>query len=432
MKEIGQVTCLVHDCGLFLPLARRMAEACKRVIWFNPDRRAFPSMKQGTVGDGFENIEVVEDYWPLVDAGEIDLACFPDIGHSGLQLHLESQGVRVWGSRSGDRYERWREMFMATVKDIGLDVPPFEVIKGLRDLEEAVRDREDLYFKISNWRGDMETFHYRNWKMDRTWFDWMAVNLGPFQNHVRFLVFEAIKTPLEIGADTYNVNGNWPSTLLNGLESKDTTYFGAVSKRGELPEQLNRILDAFGWRLAQYDYRNQISFEVRVKDEKAYWIDATQRGGMPSSGSQQLCWKNFPEIVWHGANGELVEPEPESKFTIECMVTTKTGKECYDIVELPEAIDRNVRFSNCAFVDGCYVFAPDEFHSGELGWLIALGDTPRETLDNAKALADQLPDGLDANLENLVGLIQEVEEAEKKGIPFTKEPMPGPEEVVAD
>jgi hypothetical protein len=43
-----------------------------------------------------------------------------------------------------------------------------------------------------------------------------------------------------------------------------------------------------------------------------------------------------------------------------------------------------------------------------------------------------LPDGCDAKLENLVGLIKEVESAEENDIPFTNQPIPEPAEVVAD
>lgn len=430
MKEISDVTCLVIDSGLFLPFARRMAENCKRVIFHNPDRRSFPSIKQGTVGDGFPDIEHSLDFWPYLD--EIDLFCFPDIGQSGLQAHLESIGKSVWGSRRGDSLEIRRQYFMATMKELGLQVPEYKSLTGLNALADYLFARSDQYVKISRWRGDMETTHWRNWKMDAGWLDWMAVNLGPLKEHMVFLVFPAIDTPLEIGGDTYCVDGQWPDVMLNGLEHKDTTYFSAVTERGDMPEQIQKILTAFSPFCEQRRYRNQWSMEVRVKNDAAYFIDATCRSGMPSSASQQLLWNNFAEIIWAGANGELVQPDPVAKFSIECMVTSKTGKDCWDVVELPTALERSVRFSNCAMVDACYAFAPDEFHSGELGWLCAIGDTPKETLETAKDLADQLPDGLDANIENLTGLIKEIEIGEQQGIPFTESTLPEPAEVIED
>jgi hypothetical protein len=63
---------------------------------------------------------------------------------------------------------------------------------------------------------------------------------------------------------------------------------------------------------------------------------------------------------------------------------------------------------------------------------VTIGDTPAETLDRAKELADLLPDGCDAKLENLVGLIKEVESAADNDIPFTEQEIPQPAEVVSD
>lgn len=430
MKNISDITVLVSDGGLFLPFARRMAESCKRVIFHNPDRCSFPSLKQGVVGDGFPDIESTLDFWPMID--EVDLFCFPDISQAGLQEYLVSIGKSVWGSRSGDSLEIGRERFMRFLGESGLSVPKFSVAVGVSELREHLKPLRDQYIKISRWRGDLETTHWRDWTMDKGWLDWLAVNLGPLAEHVRFLVFPKIETDLEIGADTIFVKDQWPKMMLSGLEAKDLSYFGAVKAREEMPDAIQEVISAATPFLTKCGYTNQISFEVRVKDDLALWIDATQRASQPGSASQQLLWKNFPEIVWAGANGELVEPEPVAKYSIECMVTSKPGKDCWDVVELPKSIDRSVRFSSCGFDGGCYVFPPDEFHDGELGWLCATGDTPIETLESAKEICDQLPDGLEISLESLVDIIKEVESAQKQSIELSgDEPMPEIEDVAS-
>lgn len=428
MKDISEVTCLVCDSGLFLQMALRMAESCKRVLYFNPDARAFPSIKQGCIGDGFEGVERVNEFWPMLD--EIDLFCFPDSQLAGLQLHLESIGKSVWGSRRGQDLEQRREFFMSTLKKLDLQVPEFTVVIGLDDLREHLRDKEDQYVKVSHWRGDMETTHWRNWKLDAGWLDWLAVNLGPLKDVMRFLVFPAIETDLEIGGDTYCVDGQFPSLMLNGIEGKDKSYFSAVTKREDMPQQLQDIFEAFSPMLRDYRYRNQISTEVRVQGDKAFFIDATQRGGMPSTASQHLLWKNFPQIVWAGANGELVDPEPAAKFSIETMIASNCGHDTWDTVEIPEKLEPWARFSNCLFYDGCYVFPPDELRSKDLGWLCAIGDTPTETLETIKGLADLLPDGLNADVESLADIIKEIDSAQEQGIPVTDQPIPEPASVL--
>lgn len=431
MKSVSDSTFCVVDTGLLgIPTALRMAEEAKRVIFWNPDQRGFPSLKQGSIGDGFEGIERVHEFWPYLS--DIDCFVFPDCQHSGLQEYLESIGKPVWGSKRGIELELGREKFMAYLQEVGLDVPDFEVKVGVSELTAYLMDREDIFVKISRWRGDMETTHWHNWAMDSGWLDWLAVNLGPLKEKVRFLCFDKIDTKLEIGADLYSVDGLYPSLMLNGIEGKDKCYLAAVTERDRMPFAITRILEAILTKLAEYRYRNQISFEVRVKDDKAFWNDATMRGGMPSTASQHKLWKNFPEIVWAGANGEMVDPIPAAQFSIECMITTKPDAQCWDVVEIPSELVPWARFSNCCFVDGCYCFPPDELNAGDLGWLCAIGDSPQEVLDRAKELADMLPDGLNADVEALTDIVKEIKEMDKEGIPFTDKAIPTAGEVVAD
>jgi hypothetical protein len=430
LKEISEVTCAVIDTGLFLPMALRMAEECKRVIYFNPDQRAFPSIRQACIGDGFSHIEVAREWGEVMPNNDIDLYCVPDCRLEGFQEWMDNAGKAVWGSRKGVNLELKREHFMETLGALGLDVPEYSVARGVDELERLLKEKEDCYVKISRYRGDMETTHWREWAMDQGWLHWLRVNFGPTAEHIRFLIFDAIKTDLEIGADTYCVDGQWPNLMLNGIEGKDKCYLAAVTDRRDMPEQIQTIINSLTPLQQQFRYRNQISFEVRVKDGKAYWIDATQRAGMPSSASQHKLWENFPDIVWQGANGNLIEPIPTAKFSIECMITTKENKDCWDVVEIPEKLVPWARFSSCAYIDGRYCFPPDELHNGDLGWLVAIGDTPREVLERAKELADMLPDGLNSDVEALSSIIKEVEEMEKADIPFTDEQMPAQAEVL--
>ena len=428
MKPINDVTFLVVDCGLFLPLALRLAEQAKRVIWHNPDRRGFPSLRQACIGDGFEQLESTLDYWPLLP--DVDCVVFPDIGNPGLQSHLEQMGMPVWGSRFGERLETGREYFLKRLGDLGLDVPKHEVIIGLDALRDHLREVEDVYIKVSRWRGDFETTHWRNWAMDSGWLDMEAVNFGPLKNSIHFLVFETIDTNLEIGGDTFCVDGQWPDLMLNGIEGKDKTFMAAVTKRGEMPEQIQEIMAALSPEFSHARYRNQFSMEVRVVDDASYFIDPTCRGGMPSSASQYRLWENFPEIVWAGANGELVEPEPRHMFSIECQLTAKCEKDTWITVELDPQLIEHCALSYCGFIDGCYVFPPDEIHHGELGWFVVTGNDPSELLQEAKDLADLLPDQLNADVESLSHVISEVADMQREGIPFTRKEMPEPSEVL--
>lgn len=431
MKSASEVSALVIDHGLFLPLARRLGETFKRVLYFTEWQKSFPVVNDCVIGDGFEEVERCDDFFPLVDAGEIDLVVCPDVMHSGLQLHFEHLGIPVWGSRKGDVLEMNREKFMRVLAENKLDVPPFERIVGTTKLAAELRNREDVYLKISKYRGSMETCHFRNWELDENLIHRLALRFGTCKDQIPFLVFDAIDTPLELGCDTYCVDGQWPNTTLLGYEAKDKGYFSAVTEAANLPDDITTMLVNFAPILAPYRYRNQWSMEIRKKGDKAYFIDATCRGGLPSTGSQIAAWKNFPEIIWHGANGELADPDPTCEFTAECILSMKRTPGEWAETEIPAKLHDAMKVSGCCCVDGVIGFPPTE-EGNEIGWLVATGDTPLETIDELKSLAKQLPDGVTAHVDSLVDLLKEIHIAEKQGIEFSDQTVPKPEVVVAD
>lgn len=428
MKELSQTTFAVVDHGLFLPLALKLAENSLRVLYWTPWERGFPLLNDCITGDGFEKVERIDDLWSIKN--EVDVWCFPDIQHSGLQLELESQGRPVWGSRRGDSLELSREKFHRILKETGLDVPKFERIVGLTNLRVYLKDKENAYIKISKYRGSLETTHYRNWREDETLLDGWAVKFGPAKELIPFMVFENIKAITEVGGDTYGVDGQWPSLMLHGDEWKDKGYIGAVTKTEEMPDEIKAVLAAFSPILKQERYRNQWSMELRVTDNAAYFIDPTCRGGLPSTASQIEVWKNFAEIVLAGAHGELVDPEPVAQFTCECVLTMKSDKHSWGVTEIPDELKQWMKLAACCEIDGRICFPPDDSMGDEIGWMVALGDTIKEVIETMLGYVELLPDGVSANTDSLTQLLKEIAKGESEGIPFADE-VPPPEIVIS-
>lgn len=429
MKDLSQVTACVIDHGLFIPVAECLSGSCKRVLYWSPFEEGFSSIRKACLGDGYENIERCTDIWR--EKNDIDLFVFPDIQHAGLQQELESQGFPVWGSRSGDEIELDRELFLRLLDEAGLEQPGHKVIQGISELRNHLREARDKFIKISRWRGDLETAHWRNWDLDAGLLDVWAMKFGPVGELVRFLVFDNIDTDLEIGSDSYCVDGQWPSLMLHGVEWKDKSYFAAVTKSEDMPEQVRQTLEAISPVLAERNYRNEFSTEIRVKGDHFWFIDPACRGGLPSTASQISAWKNFPEIIWAGAHGELVEPEPRCKFTMECVLTTKFEKGAWASVEFPKELEEWAKISSACKIGNRHAFPPNEF-GDEIGWLVSIGDTPQQTLEAMKNHVELLPDGVCAHIESLVNVIQEIESMEESGINFTGMPLPEPAEVVED
>lgn len=429
MKELSDATCLCFDNGLFVPLAERLAlNGFGRVLYHSPYEQGFSTLNKGIIGYGLENVERVNDYWAVKD--EVDCWCFSDIEHAGLQLELESQGRNVWGSRKGDSLELFREKFHRVLERLGLDVPKYRVCQGLNNLREFLKANEGpWYVKISRWRGAFETQKFRSWKLDECLIDQWAVKFGPAKGLIPFMVFDPIDTPLEIGGDTFNIDGQWPDTCLHGDESKDKAFISCVTPRKEMPKQIQDIMEAFGPILSEYRYRNLWSMEVRIKDDLAFFGDPTCRFPMPATPSQLENMSNLPEVIYHGAMGELVQPVFENQFTGEVLVNMKGDRHAWGVTEVPDALKRWLKLPNSCQIDGLRCFPPDEQHGEAIGWLVALGDTLEEMISTMKDQIELLPDGMSADIEPLGELLTVVEQAQEKGIDFPAD-VPPPEIVM--
>lgn len=433
MKSVEKVTACVVDHGRYLGLAVELAKSFKRVIYYNSAAvDAFPTINKWTVADGFPGVEVIvppEDHWDY--KSEIDLYVFPDIYHGGEQLELESQGKAVWGSRHGDRLEILRGEFLKTLSLVGLEVPTHKVIHGLTELRKELKDREDVYVKISRYRGTMETFHWRDWDHDEVWLDEKSVELGPQKDEIVFYVFDAIETDIEVGLDTYSIDGQRPLEMLVGYEWKDKGYFGAVTQWRDVPEPLAKVSMAFTQQLEDDHYRNFISSEVRILGDSFKFIDPTRRKPCPGGSSQIKLYGNLPEIILAGANGELVQPEMLGQFACECVLTTAGGKDAWKTIRLPDSVVDSFVGQECCMVNGKVCWAPvHESHGEELGWLVNKANTPKDCIQGMLDKVAELPDGVTAATESLINLLKEIESGKEEGIPFTTKPLPQPEEFI--
>lgn len=428
IEEIKSKTVCVVDHGLFIPLALRLARGFKRVLYYTPWEKGFPLINDCVIGDGFEEmgVERIDGIWKHLD--EIDLFVFPDIQHSCLQLHLESLGKRVWGSRAGDSLELDRTKFLKTLKELELPQPTYRTIWGIDKLREYLKENEDKFIKISKFRGSMETWRHVSYPLSDPVLDSLAVKFGAVKNSVPFVVCDPIDSDIEVGFDGYCVDGQFPKLAVQGYECKDRGFIASVQKYSDMPKEVTLVNDAFAPILQEFRYRNFFSTEIRVKDGKSYFIDPCMRCPSPSTESQLELYKNLPEIIWAGASGELVEPEIAAKFAIEAVMTMKGDKQSWVTVDIPEKVWQWVKIGSCCFVDGRYAIPPDPNHDQEIGWLLGIGDTIQEAINHLfKNIALLTDDRIKIDTDSLVDLLREVHKAEKQDIEFTDQKVPPPE-----
>jgi hypothetical protein len=429
VKDTKDVVACVLDFGMFIHVARRLGAEYKKVYYTTPCDDAFPRIKDWVIGDEYPEIEWVESWLDVVD--EIDLAVCPDVGYSAEQRDLRRRGIAVWGCGDADALEVRRGLFLKTLGKTRLPMPKHQKVQGLTNLRLLLKNGGDKYIKVSTWRGDFETFHFRSMEEDGQTLAQWECKLGPLMELVSFYVFDPIETKIEGGCDGWNINGQWPKTFIQGFENKDKSYLMTFKDWYDLPEEIRVVNEEFGPILKQYNYRGMFSTEVRItEDGKSYFLDPTCRFASPVSQAQCDMIGNLGEIVWLGANGIMCEPEQKERFGVQAVFQCDRSE--WTILKLPKLIERHVKVSYSCMVDGMVCVPPTEHGPSEIGWLCATGSTIERAIEDLKLYAREMPSGIEVRIDSLADLLKEIKEAEKQGMEFTNEPVPEPAIVTED
>lgn len=419
MKSIEQTRLCVVDHGLFVHVAQCLAQKCDHVWYTGPGDDVMKKLEKGIIGRGFENITRVKSYLDV--KGDCDGYIFPDIGFAAEQLDLAERGFPVWGHHGADRLEENKGLFLRTLEEIGMEVPPHIVVVGIDALKEHLRDRTDKYVKISTWRGDWETFHFRDWTLDEMNLDCHAYRLGPAKDIIMFYVFDAIDAAIEDGVDSWFVGGTWPQTVLHAMERKDKSLLGAMQPMADIHESVREANDKIGPVLEKYGYRGFFSTEVRPP----YFIDPTCRCGSPPSQLQTELITNLPEVMWSGANGECLEPDFDDPIGAQVLVTTDKEKDEYLTFDMPKELRPFIKSAFAFELDGVLRIAPNPLENWA-GWLVATGKTIKGVIQSLQERKALLPDGFDCDITSIAHLLGEMGEAKGAGIEITPEAIPEP------
>jgi len=435
VKDVSDTTFCVIDGGQFVELAVRLARSVKRVLFQCSIDQPYKKVNEASVGDlpGVEVIDPeVNDFWTLKK--QIDCFVFPDCAHAGVQNELVAQGFQVWGSRNGVNLELQRIKFKKVLLDLGLHVGPYRVCNGLTELRAWLRDKKDQYIKISRFRGNTETRHWIDQRESGHILDEFAVTFGPVAEDVRFLVEEAIPTKIEWGLDTYFSGGKFPSFVAHGPEIKDKCYAGSIVAWRELPDPVKEVAEAMIPVLADANYANFISMEIRIaEDGTPYFTDPTCRFATPAGEPQLELYKNLPEIILAGAHGECIDPICSHNFAVQAVMDHSGPEEDWRRIVIPEGVRQWVKLYSACQIEGDLYAIPSFPHSCDsIGSVLGLGDTMEEAIEHLKANAKALKDQpVHIHVETLVEALKEIEEAEAKGVEFSEQPMPEPESVVS-
>lgn len=424
MKPVSDLTALVCDYGSFLSLADKLGETYKRVLYHSPYSQEFEAIKDCVKGDGLSRVERCDEFLDPDILKEVDVAIFPDIGFGGLQRHLREIGIPVWGSMGASELELYRTRFLSMLKSLGLPMIHSERIKGLTALAEHLKTVEDKWIKINRFRADMETWRHQDWLHSMRKLDEMAVTFGGLKEEVVFVVQDKIDSDVEIGYDGFSIDGQFPGKTFQGYEAKNELYAGSCLTTEELPDQIKEVNEAMAPVLKGYGYRNFIATEIRVMDDVGYFIDPTMR--MPGQTGEQLLetCKNLAEVIWHGANGELVEPDFVAKYAVEATLHYKEHEEhLWKVLKIPEKVRRWFKLYHYCETEEAIWFPPHK--SDEPGVVLGIGDTVEDAIEHLKENLEAVKEEpVSADIAGFADLFKSIKEAEAHGMKFADEEIP--------
>ena len=324
----------VVDNGLFIELAITLTKFFGKVYYYTSWTDGYPKSNRLQVGQGIPNVKRLTDLWEMVD--EIDLFVFPDVYEGPLQVHLANLGKRVWGCRNGAELELKRAASKEHCKRMGIDIGPYVQLKGLDALREHLKENDDQYVKIDATRGDMETFHSKNYKLIEPRLDELEHTLGAMKHVKEFIVEAAIRPAVEVGYDGYTIDGKYPTKAFYGIEVKDKGFIGRTKPYSGLPAEVIDVNEKLSGTFREFGYRGFWSSEVRITpDHKAYLIDPCCRCGSPPNEVYQLMFANLADILWEGAEGVLVEPEFNGKWAAELLLLSAWADKNWQAIEVP-------------------------------------------------------------------------------------------------
>lgn len=410
-RDYKSKTVCVVDNGLFVEFAVMLASDFGKVLYYSPWESAFPKSNAVLIGEGIPGVTRIDSFWPMLD--DIDLFVFPDVSFGPLQVHLAELGKRVWGGRMGEELEFWRDDSKKHLKSLGIDIGPYKVIKGLDKLREFLRENDNQYVKINRTRGDMETFRSKNYKLIEPRLDELEHTLGAKKKIMEFVVEAEIPDAVEVGYDGYCIDGKFPEKATYGIEVKDKGFIMKTTSYASLPEQVRSVNEKLSSTLKDYEYRGFLSTEIRVTDggKKAYVIDPCARMGSPPGELFQLMITNWPDILWEGSHGTIVEPKFAAKWGAELLLISEWADKNWQAVEFPKSLREHVKLRNLTIIDGKHYVTPGAVGHSEIGAVVALGDTMQEAIDECRRIAEKVEGHY---LEAIPACLDEAQEAFEK------------------
>lgn len=273
-KKLKDLTVCVFDTGAFVPIAQKLTEEFGRVLYFSPwEGNGFPESKFYRVGTGIKGVTRIQSIWDYVDTDEVDLYVFTDCYYRAEQEYLKRLGKNVWGSGKTSWLERQKLDFYNWIDKNKMPIPETTGVVGLEELAKTIKP--DEFIKIEEFRGDLETLKFYDKNRSEFRLKELELALSPFDKEYLTIRQKKIEG-IEIGDDSYTVDGEFPKNVMWGVEKKDSSYFCKISPFASLPEQIQYVDNKLSEVFKAQKTCSHFSTEMRIdKSREPFFTDLT-------------------------------------------------------------------------------------------------------------------------------------------------------------
>ena len=154
---------------------------------------------------------------------------------------------------------------------------------------------------------------------------------------------------------------------------------------------------------------------------KPFWSGNCARSGSPPGELWSEMYTNLGDIVWHGANGEMVNPVIKDEWGVQVFIESQWSDHNWQAIYFPEKYRKNIKLRNVCKVDGRYYIIPQHMGITSFGTILGMGKTLEAATAQAKEIAETVEgDQIDITATEIDEAIDQLKKMESFGMSIFK------------
>jgi hypothetical protein len=322
----------------------------------------------------------------------------------------------VFGGGYLTRIEDDRLLFKKVLKELGLAVGPYKVIKGFDALRAYLKDNPKKVIKTNIFRKDWESLNAPDYLSVKQLLINRQPAFGPYADEIQFIVEDFIDSVAEIGFDGFYNPSVGFKHFSWGVEIDKNLYIGKVG--GELPEVLTETMDALDPLFKFKDYRGAFSTEERMKSKtEHFFIDPCCRVAMPLGVLYGKYIKNWAEVVYKVGKDEEYEIECDHKYVGGFALSSRNAEDYFVYINFKNNKRDDFRLMMAMQDKEGNYYSVKGLESIVI--VTAAGDNPQEVVDLLKERAENVEAyGLENDEIKGINIDKCMENIKSLGLPF--------------